>query len=67
VRDAVRAIAARHEDEDVLVVCHGGPIRVLKALAEGVDYPRDRRSVPHTQNCEVFAIAVRDGTVRGIH
>jgi broad specificity phosphatase PhoE len=67
VRDAVRAIAARHEDKDVLVVCHGGPIRVLKALAEGVDYPRDRRSVPYTENCEVFAIAVRDGTVRGIH
>jgi broad specificity phosphatase PhoE len=66
VQEAVRTIAARHEGEDVLVVCHGGPIRVLKALAEGYDYPRDRRSVPFTENCEVFAIAVRDGTVRGI-
>jgi 2,3-bisphosphoglycerate-dependent phosphoglycerate mutase len=66
VEDAVRAIAARHDGEDVLVVCHGGPIRVLKALAHGLDYPRDRRSVPFTENCEVFAVAVRDGTVRGI-
>jgi broad specificity phosphatase PhoE len=66
VEDAVRAIAARHDGKDVLVVCHGGPIRVLKALAHGLDYPRDRRSVPFTENCEVFAVAVRDGTVRGI-
>jgi broad specificity phosphatase PhoE len=67
VREAVRSIAARHEDEEILIVTHGGPIRALKSLAAGVDYPRDRRSVPYTENCEVFPIAVRDGTVRGIH
>jgi broad specificity phosphatase PhoE len=66
VREAVYSIAARHEGEEVLVVSHGGPIRALKSLAAGLDYPRDRRSVPYTGNCEVFAIAVRDGTVRGI-
>jgi broad specificity phosphatase PhoE len=66
VRDAVHSIAARHEDEEILVVTHGGPIRALKALAAGVDYPRDRRSVRYTENCEVFTIAVRDGTVRGL-
>lgn len=67
VHDAVQSIAAGHEGEEILVVTHGGPIRALKALAAGLDYPRDRRSVPYTENCEVFAIAVRDGTVRGIH
>jgi broad specificity phosphatase PhoE len=66
VLNAVHSIAAGHESEELLVVTHGGPIRALKALAAGLDYPRDRRSVPYTENCEVFAIAVRDGTVRGI-
>jgi 2,3-bisphosphoglycerate-dependent phosphoglycerate mutase len=67
VRAAVRAIAERHDGEEVLVVAHGGPIRALKALAAGLDYPRDRRSVPRTANAEVFVIAVRDGVVRGLH
>jgi broad specificity phosphatase PhoE len=66
VQGAVHSIAAEHDGEEVLVVTHGGPIRALKALAAGLDYPRDRRSVPYTENCEVFAIAVRDGTFRGI-
>jgi broad specificity phosphatase PhoE len=66
VRAAVQSIAARHEGEEILVVTHGGPIRALKAFAAGLDYPRNRRSVPYTENCEVFAIAVRDGTVRGL-
>jgi broad specificity phosphatase PhoE len=67
VRAAVQSIAAKHEGDELLVVTHGGPIRALKAFAAGLDYPRDRRSVPYTENCEVFAIAVRDGTLRGIH
>jgi broad specificity phosphatase PhoE len=66
VRDAIRSIAARHEGEEVLVVSHGGPIRALKALAAGLDYPRDRRSVPRTDNCEVCVIAIEDDAVRGI-
>jgi probable phosphoglycerate mutase len=66
VRDAIRSIADRHEGEEVLVVSHGGPIRALRALAAGLDYPRDRRSVPRTDNCEVCVIAVEDGAVRGI-
>jgi broad specificity phosphatase PhoE len=66
VRDAIRSIAARHEGEEVVVVSHGGPIRALKALAAGLDYPRDRRSVPRTDNCEVCVIAIEDGAVCGI-
>jgi probable phosphoglycerate mutase len=61
---ALRVIAAAHEGEEVLAVSHGGPMRALKALAAGVDYPRDRRSVPRSDNCEVLAIAVEDGTIR---
>ena len=62
----IRSIAARHDGQDVLVISHGGPIRALKALAAGLDYPRDGRSVPRTLNCEVYAIAVLDGALRGI-
>jgi 2,3-bisphosphoglycerate-dependent phosphoglycerate mutase len=62
----IRAIAAAHADEDVLVVSHGGPVRAVKALAAGLDYPDGRRSVPGTGNCETFAIAVLDGTLRGL-
>lgn len=63
---AVDEIAAEHEGGRVLVVSHGGPIRALKALAAGLDYPSDRRSVPRTDNCEVCVIAIEDGAVRGI-
>ena len=66
VREAVRSIAARHDGEDILVVSHGGPIRALRALAAGAAYPRDRRTLPRTENCEVCVIAVLDGAVRGI-
>jgi broad specificity phosphatase PhoE len=66
VLGAVRFIATQHDGEEVLVVSHGGPIRALKAIAAGLDYPKNRRSVPRAQNCEVCAIAVRDGAVQGI-
>jgi probable phosphoglycerate mutase len=66
VRNAIGSIAARHEGERVLVFSHGGPIRALKALAAGFDYPRDRRSVPQTDYCEMCVIAIEDGAVRGI-
>ena len=66
VLEVIRSIAAAHADEDVLVVTHGGPVRALRVLAAGLDYPCDRRSVPLTNNCELFAIAVEDGTLRGL-
>jgi 2,3-bisphosphoglycerate-dependent phosphoglycerate mutase len=66
VRAAVGAIADRHDGEEVLAVAHGGPIRALRALAAGLDYPRDRRSVPRAANAEVVVIAVQDGVVRGL-
>jgi broad specificity phosphatase PhoE len=66
VLEAIRSIAAEHVGEEVLVVSHGGPMRALKAFAAGLDYPGDRRSVPYTANCELCAIAVEDGTIRGL-
>jgi 2,3-bisphosphoglycerate-dependent phosphoglycerate mutase len=66
VLEAIGSIAAEHAGEEVLVVSHGGPMRALKAFAAGLDYPGDRRSVPYTHNCEVCAIAVEDGTIRGL-
>jgi 2,3-bisphosphoglycerate-dependent phosphoglycerate mutase len=64
VVDAIRSIVDRHSDEEVLVVSHGGPIGALKALAAGLDYPRERRLLPRSDNCEACVIAVEDGAVR---
>jgi broad specificity phosphatase PhoE len=51
----------RHPDEEVLVVAHGGSIRVIHALARGLDYVRDHRSIPGVANCVVSRYGVRDG------
>jgi broad specificity phosphatase PhoE len=64
VVDAIRSIAAGHRNEEVLVVSHGGPIGALKTLAAGLDYPRERRLLPRSDNCETYVIAVEDGAVR---
>jgi 2,3-bisphosphoglycerate-dependent phosphoglycerate mutase len=55
--------AARHPDETVLVVAHGGTIRVIHALARGLDYVRDHRSIPGVPNCAVARFEVQDGKV----
>jgi broad specificity phosphatase PhoE len=43
------------------VVAHGGSIRVIHALASGLDYVRDHRSIPGVPNCVVAAYAASDG------
>jgi broad specificity phosphatase PhoE len=50
-----------HPGENVLVVSHGGSIRVIHALAADLDYVRDHRSIPGVPNCVVSRYAVRDG------
>jgi broad specificity phosphatase PhoE len=50
-----------HPDEDVLVVAHGGSIRVIHALATGLDYVRDHRTIPAVANCVVARYAATDG------
>jgi len=50
-----------HPQETVLVVAHGGSIRVIHALATGRDYVRDHRLIPAVANGAVARYAARDG------
>jgi broad specificity phosphatase PhoE len=51
----------RHPDEEVLVVAHGGSIRVVHAVARGLDYVRDHRTIPAVANCVVSKYRAKDG------
>ena len=59
-------VLVRHPDETVLVVSHGGSIRVIHALAMGLDYVRDHRTIPGVANCTVARYAARDGKLAPI-
>ena len=61
VRGFVDDVLARHPGETVLVVAHGGSIRVIHALADGLDYVRDHRSIPSVANCVVARYAAMHG------
>jgi hypothetical protein len=61
VRRFLEDLLARHPDETVLVVAHGGSIRVIHAFASGLDYVRDHRSIPGAPNCAVARYAAGDG------
>jgi broad specificity phosphatase PhoE len=54
-------VLERHPDETVLVITHGGSIRVVQAVAGGLDYLRDRRSLRALANCSVARYAAREG------
>ncbi len=43
---AIRKIAADHAEQTVVVVAHSGPLRVLQAMALGLDFVGYRRSLP---------------------
>lgn len=62
----VDEVGRRHVDEQVLVVAHGGTIRVVHALASGLDYVRDHRSLPGVANCSSSRYAFRDGKLAAI-
>jgi broad specificity phosphatase PhoE len=59
-------VGRRHVDEEVLVVAHGGTIRVVHALAAGLDYVRDHRSLPGVANCHPSRYALREGKLAPI-
>jgi broad specificity phosphatase PhoE len=63
VREAILEIAERHPDGTVLVVAHGGPIRVVHALARGLDFRGEHSAIPRFANCEVSRCGVRDGVL----
>ena len=58
---AVRAIAADHPNELVLVVAHGGSIRTIHAAALGVDVHTYRRIQRVEPNATLSAVCVEDG------
>jgi broad specificity phosphatase PhoE len=61
VNDFLADVLRLHPGENVLVISHGGSIRVIHALAAGVDYVRDHRLTPGVPNCAVARYVARDG------
>jgi broad specificity phosphatase PhoE len=66
VQDFLADVLARHPDETALVVAHGGSIRVIHALANGLDYVRDHRSIPAVPNCTIARYLVKNGRLEPI-
>jgi broad specificity phosphatase PhoE len=66
VRSFLDEVVERHPREQVLVVAHGGTIRVISALASGLDYVRDHRSIPAVANCQIAKYAFLDGKIAPI-
>ena len=64
VLEAIGRIAARHPDERVVVVGHGGTIRSIRASADQATIAEHRRRLPPAGNCEVFRIGAENGTLR---
>lgn len=62
----VEDVGRRHVGEEVLVVAHGGTIRVIHALAAGLDYVRDHRSIPAVANCYPSRYAFQEGKLAPI-
>jgi broad specificity phosphatase PhoE len=59
-------VLARHPDEEVMVVSHGGTIRAIHAYAQGLDYVRDHGRIPFVENCSVFRYGLQDGKLAPI-
>ena len=62
----VEDVGRRHDGEEVLVVTHGGTIRVVHAVAAGLDYVRDHSSIPGVANCSSSRFALREGKLAPI-
>jgi broad specificity phosphatase PhoE len=62
----LRDVLERHDGDELLIVAHGGTIRVIHALAKGLDYVRDHRSIPAVDNCVPSKYAFRDGKLAPI-
>jgi broad specificity phosphatase PhoE len=66
VRAAVQRLASIHAGGQILLVAHGGPVRVLLMDAEGLAFPEQRREFRRIANCDLSRIAVENGTIRRI-
>ncbi|HEU6444271.1 MAG TPA: histidine phosphatase family protein [Gaiellaceae bacterium] len=60
---AVKAIAAAHPGQRILVVAHGGPIRAIHAAALGVDVHTYRRVHRVEPNATLSAVCVEEGVL----
>lgn len=61
VNDFLADVIRLHPGDEVLVISHGGSIRVIHALAAGLDYVRDHSLIPGVANCAVARYVARDG------
>jgi broad specificity phosphatase PhoE len=59
-------LAAAHEDQRILAVSHGGPLRAAYALADGITHAEARRRGPVVANAFVAEFAVEDGKFRRV-
>lgn len=66
VRDAIHRLAAAHPGERILIVAHGGAMRVILTDAAGLTYPQARREQRNIANCDVSRLSVENGTVRSL-
>ena len=66
IRSLVEEVLREHPHDTVLIVAHGGSIRVVHALARGIDYVRDHASIPPVPNCVVARFAAQDGKLTPI-
>jgi broad specificity phosphatase PhoE len=66
VQSFLADVLERHPYETVLVIGHGGSIRVIHAAAAGLDYVRDHRQIPAVANCTVARYAVRNGKLASL-
>jgi broad specificity phosphatase PhoE len=66
VLSALHDIAARHRGGRVLIVGHGGTVRVVRAFVEGLTVAASRRGSRPIGNCEVFRIRAENGAFRRI-
>jgi probable phosphoglycerate mutase len=61
VKSFVDEAVERHPGQTILVVAHGGSVRAVLALAEGIDFVSGHASIPSVANCSVSRCAVREG------
>ena len=65
LRNVSAAVPGRSRDT-ILVVAHGGALRVILMDADGVPYPEGRQNFGRIANCDMSRIAVENGTIRRV-
>jgi alpha-ribazole phosphatase len=61
VESFLEDVLGKHPSERVLVVAHGGSIRAIHAVAQGLDFGRDHLRIPAVANCGLSRYAVLEG------